>query len=125
MNKGVRAFIGALALTVLGFSAGVVTDRVWLYHAASVETPDIVRDRLLDDLRATVDLTDDQLRSVHTILARNQEVITHAWDEVQPRLRAAVDSVWTQISAILDPHQLEGFHRWFAETHHLPTTHSQ
>ncbi len=117
MNKGIRAFIGAFALTALGFTMGIATDRLWLTDSAEVETPEEARDRLLNDLQTTVGLNDDQLQSVHIILSQNQEVISSAWENVQPQLSAAVDSVWAQINAVLDPEQAEKFHHWYAATH--------
>jgi hypothetical protein len=117
MNKGTRAFIGAFALTALGFTMGIATDRLLLNGSTAVETPEEARTRLLDDLQTTVGLNNEQLRSVHIILSQNQEVIISAWETVQPQLRAAVDSVWTQINAVLDPEQAEKFHRWYAATH--------
>lgn len=123
MSMGARAFIGALALTALGFAMGIATDRLWLTDSDVVATPEEARERLLNDLQTTVGLDDGQLQSVHIILSRNQEVIRRAWEDVQPQLRAAVDSVWAQIGAVLDPEQLEDFHRWFAATHSLRVTH--
>lgn len=117
MNKGTRAFIGAFALTALGFTMGIATDRLLLNGSTAVETPEEARTRLLDDLQTTVGLNNEQLRSVRIILSQNQEVISSAWETVQPQLRAAVDSVWTQINAVLDPEQAEKFHRWYAATH--------
>jgi hypothetical protein len=117
MNKGTRAFIGAFALTALGFTMGIATDRLLLDGSTAVETPEEARARLLDDLQTTVGLNNEQLRSVHIILSQNQEVIINAWETVQPQLRAAVDSVLTQINAVLDPEQAEKFHRWYAATH--------
>jgi hypothetical protein len=125
MKEGIRAIIGAFALTALGFTVGVATDRLWLSGPTAVETPEGARERLLDDLQSTVGLNDEQLRSVHIILSQNQEVISSAWENVQPQLSAAVDSVWAQINAVLDPEQAEEFHRWYAATHSIGGTRSR
>ena len=122
MKQSTKAFIGALALTGLGFSLGVATDRFWLSGSVPAESQEEVRGRLLADLQATVGLSEEQLTSVHMIFSRYQVVISAAWEDMQPQLESALDSVFAQINDVLDPDQVEMFHHWFQRTHPIRRT---
>ncbi len=45
--------------------------------------------------------------------------MTRAWNDLQPRLSAALDSAFTEIYAVLDDDQIPVFRHWFAQTHQL------
>ncbi len=120
MKHTVRAAIGALALIGMGFSLGVMADRLWFSTHTVAVAHDEVRGRLIGDLRETIHLSDDQVASVHEIFSRYQVIVTSAWDDLQPLLDGALDSAFAEINAVLDPDQVEPFHRWFARTHSLP-----
>lgn len=119
MTQSTRAIIGALALIALGFSLGVVADRMWISpaHDAVAETPDEIRDRLLADMRQTVGLSDAQMTDVHAIFDRYQVTVSRVWENLHPHLQAALDSAFAQIHDVLDERQAELFHEWFARTH--------
>ena len=117
MKQSARAFIGIVALISLGFALGVVTDRLWLPRPGPMESQEGVRGRLMEDLRMTVGLSDEQTTAVHTIFNRYQVLVAHAWDELQPQLQVALDSALVQINAVLDPDQVDTFREWWAETH--------
>jgi hypothetical protein len=121
MTQHARAAIGAAALIGLGFALGVATDRWWLAHEAPAptETQAEMRTRLLDDMQETVGLTQEQVTAVHEILSRHQGTVTRAWNDLQPRLTAALDSAFTEIYAVLDDDQIDLFRHWFAQTHQL------
>lgn len=121
MTQYARAAIGVAALIGLGFALGMATDRLWLARETPppAETQAEKRARLLDDMQETVGLTPDQMTAVHEILSRHQGTVTRAWNDLQPRLSAALDSAFTEIYAVLDDDQIPVFRHWFAQTHQL------
>jgi hypothetical protein len=108
MTQYARAAIGVAALIGLGFALGMATERLWLAHEAPAPA-ETQAERL----------TPEQLTAVHEILSRHQGTVTRAWNDLQPRLSAALDSAFTEIYAVLDDDQIPVFRHWYAQTHQL------
>lgn len=54
-------------------------------------------------------LTEDQRGEIETILERHRASMREIWHEVRPRYRALVDSVRTEIEAVLTPEQVREY----------------
>lgn len=124
MTQQAKAVIGVFALVALGFALGVAADRLWLAGSPQERTQEDVRTHLLEDLRVSVGLSGEQLQSVHAVFSRYQTTADRVWAGMQPHLEAALDSALDQIEEILEPDQVEEFHRWFARTHPRPGGHA-
>ena len=113
-----RAILAAFSLLVLGGVIGVTLDRVWLTRAGETAHPPIdARMEMIEALQAELSLTPAQANEVGAILERYQEQVTHTWETVRPNLRAAMDSVGSEIEAVLAPEQRERFRTWISEQH--------
>lgn len=97
--------LGGLAL-LLVFGAGVLAgvaigrrperDGVTINVRATTELPRELRD---------LDLTAKQRDSLGTLLLRGRRSVTGILDELQPRMRATMDSLDREIHAVLTPEQ--------------------
>jgi Spy/CpxP family protein refolding chaperone len=72
---------------------------------------------MIEALQAELSLTPAQATEVSAILERYQGQVTHTWETVRPHLRAAMDSVGSEIEAVLAPEQRERFRTWIREQH--------
>ena len=116
-----RATLAAISLVVIGGAAGVTLDRVWLMAPGETgeraDGPVDAQTEMVEDLRAELALTPAQANEVGAILDRYQGHVTHTWETVSPNLRAAMDSVGSEIEAVLAPEQRERFRTWIREQH--------
>ena len=113
-----RTALAAISSLVLGAAAGIAIDRLLQAHRSA-------GDRLLaevhhDPLGAidrVVQLTPDQRARIAGILERRQPAIDAMWAETHVRLRATVDSVVSEIAAVLEPEQAARFRAAADEVH--------
>jgi len=113
-----RTVLAAVSLFAIGAASGVVADR--LLHGRSTTS----RARLLEvhrDPLAAVDrvvnLRPDQRPRVAAILEARQPAIDQVWRDTHVRLQATVDSVVSEIAAVLDSNQAERFRAAARELH--------
>ncbi len=113
-----RAILAAMSLLGIGGAVGVTLDRVWLTRASeTAHGPVDAQTEMLKALQAELALTPAQANEVSAILERHQGQVTHTWETVRPHLRAAMDSVGSEIEAVLAPEQRERFRTWIREQH--------
>ena len=113
-----RAILAAVSLLGLGGAIGVTLDRVWLMRAGeTAHGPLDAQTEMIEALQVELALTPAQATEVSAILERHQGQVTHTWETVRPHLRAAMDSVGSEIEAVLAPEQLERFRTWIREQH--------
>jgi hypothetical protein len=126
-----HALLGALSIFAIGVVGGVLLDRAILFPSAlSAHTEsapmaiDATHERFLQEMRADLGLSEQQARQVQEIFTRHQAAVNEAWSVVHNRLDAAIDSVTTEIEAILDSEQRERLHEWLMEKHGVTSGHS-
>ena len=113
-----RAILAAISLLVIGGAVGVTLDRVWLMRTGEAAPgPADAQTEMVEALQAELALTPAQANEVGAILERYQGQVTHTWETVRPNLRAAMDSVGSEIEAVLAPEQRERFRTWIREQH--------
>jgi hypothetical protein len=116
-----RTVVAAASLVVLGAAMGVTADR--LLH----RTPRVAGFQLADvqaDPLGTIDrliqLRPEQRERVAAILEKRQSNIDAVWQETHTKLIATIDSVISEIAAVLDPDQAERFRAAARKLHGLP-----
>lgn len=113
-----RAIVTAISLLGLGGAIGVTLDRVWLTHAGErAHGPLDAQTEMVEALQAELALTVAQANEISAILERHQGQVTNTWETVRPHLRAAMDSVGSEIEVVLAPEQRERFRSWIREQH--------
>lgn len=126
-----HALLGAISILAIGVVAGVLIDRALLHpselsaHTEPAATIDATHDSFFHEMRADLGLNDQQARQVQEIFTRHQAAVNDAWSEVHTRLDAAIDSVTTEIEAILDQEQRADLHQWLVDKHGVSSGHGQ
>jgi hypothetical protein len=113
-----RTALAAISLLVIGATAGIAGDRLIQSHghAGDRRLADVHHDPLGAIDRA-VQLTPDQRTRVAAILERRQPDINAVWADTHVRLQATVDSVVSEIAAVLEPEQARRFRAAADELH--------
>jgi Spy/CpxP family protein refolding chaperone len=127
----VHAAIGAVSILVIGGVLGVLLDRVALAHSSASEPEhptatlalDARHEEFLQELQDDLGLTAEQAKQVHEILSRHQGAVNEAWSAVHTILEAAIDSVTSEIEAVLEPAQRRQLHEWLLERHGRAVSH--
>jgi hypothetical protein len=117
-SSGWRTALAAISLLVIGATAGIAGDR--LIQAHGRESERLLADVHHDPLGAidrAVQLTPDQRTRVGEILQRRQPAINAVWADTHVRLQATVDSVVSEIAAVLEPEQAARFRAAADELH--------
>ncbi len=126
-----HAVLGAVSILAVGVVLGIFLDRVVLQSSdmpSELESEstglDATHEAFLGELSVDLGLTEVQVRQVHEILSRHQTSVNEAWTAVHSLLEAAIDSVTTEIEAVLDSTQREGLHDWLLERHGVSAVHN-
>jgi Spy/CpxP family protein refolding chaperone len=116
-----RTLIAIASLLVLGAVVGVTVDRL-MHRNRSDHTLLIeqVHADPLGTMQRELNLRPEQRARVGAILERRQSAIDSVWVETHVRLRAVIDSVVSEIAAVLDPDQAVRFRRLADELHSGP-----
>ncbi|MGH7719293.1 MAG: hypothetical protein ACREON_10675 [Gemmatimonadaceae bacterium] len=116
-----RTVVAAASLLTLGAAAGITADRLLHRRADAVASrlARVHRDPLAAVDRA-VGLRPEQRARVAAILESRQPAIDRVWRDTHVRLRATVDSVVSEIAAVLDSGQAERFRAAARELHGEP-----
>jgi hypothetical protein len=120
-SSGWRGWTAAAALLVAGAAGGVALER-FLHHRQDPHS------RLLEEVQRDpigvmdreLNLRPGQREQVAAILSRRQGAIDAVWGDTHVRLRAAVDSVVSEIAAVLDTGQARRFRAFADEIHSRP-----
>jgi hypothetical protein len=125
-----HALLGAVSIFAIGVVGGVLLDRAILHPSAlsahtdaAARTIDATHESFLQEMRADLGLTERQASQVQEIFARHQAAVNEAWSAVHTRLDAAIDSVTTEIEAVLDLEQRFELHEWLMEKHGVSAGH--
>jgi hypothetical protein len=121
-----QVVLAALALIVLGATAGITTDRLLNgtaqaepHHPSAggaIRISDIHADPI-DAIDRAVRLRPEQRTRVARIIERRQSELDAVWHEARTRIMATVDSVIEEITAELDPEQAERFRAFHDDLH--------
>ena len=68
-------------------------------------------------LQEFLDLDEQQMEQVHTILADRQDLVQRAWERVRPEVQDAMLEVHEEIAEILRPDQRARYHEWLSRQH--------
>ena len=124
-----RGTLGAISLVVVGITIGLLFDHLFLQRhlavllhgtpvAASIDAaPELAHDVALASMAAYVGLDPEQTAAIDAIFAHHQQTVTVSWEELHWRLQEAIDSIESQIDAVLRPEQQQRFQRWVARHH--------
>jgi hypothetical protein len=114
-----QSLLAAVALLVLGAALGVSADR--LHHRSSDADRLAVLERIRADpvgeLDRVVKLSADQRQRIAAIMDTRQADIDAAWLNARVQLHATLDSVISEIAAVLDPDQVEAFREHVTRVH--------
>jgi len=111
---GPRVRAGAVLLCVFaaGALAGTAVERHQLGRVAASVSLLGEGEVAITELRAFLDLDDEQVAQIHAILADNQHTVQLMWEQFRPEVQAAMREVHMEIAALLRPDQAERFHNW-------------
>ena len=125
-----HALLGAVSILAIGIVAGILLDRAILHPtalSAHTETAAIAinatHEGFFNEMRADLGLTEQQAAQVREIFNKHQQAVNDAWAAVHAMLNAAIDSVTTEIEAVLDPEQRAELHEWLVGKHGMATGH--
>lgn len=117
MNPRANGILGGAAVLLIGVALGIVLDRTVLVPPHSEASTAQDHAAVLASLTADLHLSDAQVAQVREILDRHQATVTAAWQDTHRTLKAALDSVTTQVEAVLEPDQIEEYHEWIDRRH--------
>jgi hypothetical protein len=116
-----RVVLATVALLILGAAVGVTTDRLLHRpHQQRMRLQEEVRDDPLGVMEREIGLRPDQRTRVAAILERRQGAIDSVWQDTHIRLRATIDSLASEIAAVLDPDQAQRFRTLVEQVHSTP-----
>jgi len=120
MNVGawrLRGAIGAGSLVVIGFLAGMVTDRLVVAHhePAEIGMPAESHEAAIEAFRSVLHLSDDQMADIHRILQRHQIRVDEAWGSLRGEIQEGVEAAHMEILTVLSDEQRDLFRDWMAK----------
>lgn len=104
--------IAALALVVTfvaGFVAGVVVDRVVVWHRGPGHPPPLASHVMIGRLDHHLDLTDQQRAEIEKIIERRHERMNQLMAGMRPRMDAEIAETNAEIEKVLTPEQRAKF----------------
>ena len=116
MRQRIVAGVVLLFVFVLGALAGVFVER---HHRHSVSqsaglSAEEVHETAMAELQETLGLDEVQLEEIHAVLARHQQLVQHAWEQIRPGVQNAMREVHAEIAELLRPEQRERYHEWLS-----------
>jgi hypothetical protein len=114
----IAAWVKGGGLLAVAFASGIAIGMTYERRqpppraAATAEAHDAMH-----HLARVLDLDAEQQRAVAAILSRHQAEVDAAWHEMQPHVRATLDSTSAEIIAVLRPDQAAKY-RTMIETAH-------
>lgn len=117
MGPRVRAGVVLLFVFALGVLVGIAFERHhWTAPAARKSVAE-EREASMRELREVLELDDNQVEQIHTILTERQEMVQRTWEQFRPEVQAAMRQMHTDIADLLRPNQRKRFHEWLMERH--------
>ena len=115
MSARVRAW----AVVLCVFGAGVLTGIVIERHRAAPASVTLSAERehaaAMAELRALLELDDQQVAQIEAILSERQEIVDQMWEQLRPEVQAEMRNVHMEIAETLRPEQIARFHEWLVE----------
>ena len=115
-----RTMLGTLSLVAIGAVIGVTGDRL-LHSGAHLDAlhdhlgqRQELHEQALTEFQERLHLDASQRAEIDSVFRLHQGSIDAAWEDLQPRVQSAVDSVHAHIESILRPDQREAFRAWLA-----------
>lgn len=114
-SRGRTALFGAvLLLCGMIIGAGVMATVLWERFQHSVRDPRRMPERMVDDMRQGLQLSDDQAGQIQVIMERHKDEFEAIRIEMEPRIQAHMDQVNAEIQQVLTPEQRREWERRFA-----------
>ena len=113
------AFYGATLLlcgTIIG--AGIMATVLWERLQHSVRDPKRMPERIVDDMREGLALSEDQADQIEAIIERHRDEFEAIRSEMEPRIQGHMDQVNAEIKQVLTPQQREEWERRFVKERH-------
>jgi len=85
-------------------------------------TANELHDAAMAELRIQLELTDEQVAAIDSIVARRQETVQRMWEQLRPEVQGAMRDVHEEITALLSPDQRAHFHEWLLAQRQLHET---
>ena len=117
MRQRIVAGVVLLFVFVLGALAGVFVERHH-YHSVSRSgglSAEEVHAVAMAEMQEALGLDEEQIEQIHAVLARHQQVVQHAWEQLRPQVQGAMREVHLEIAELLRPEQRERYHEWLTE----------
>jgi hypothetical protein len=114
-SQGLRAAVVLAFVFALGALTGIFVDRHHLAPASTGLSAEAVHNAAMSELRAALDLDEEQMDQIHGILARHQDEVQQAWETLRPELQTAMQGVHFEIAELLRPDQRTRYHEWLSE----------
>jgi hypothetical protein len=100
----------------LGAFVGVFVERHH-YHSVSRAqelSAAEVHEAAMAELQEVLGLDEGQIEQIHAVLARHQQLVQRAWEQVRPQVQSAMREVHAEIAELLSPEQRERYHEWLS-----------
>ena len=114
-SQSLRAAVVLLFVFTLGGLTGVFIDRHRMAPAPVELSAEAVHNEAMSELRAVLNLDDDQMAQIHAVLTRHQEDVQRAWEALRPEVSSAMQNVHVEIADLLRPAQRGLYHEWLAQ----------
>lgn len=111
---GTKLRAGLVLLFV--FSAGVLSGILIQHWQADQPLPALspleAHQAAMTELQEVLQLDDEQMAQIHSILAENRQTVQHMWEEFRPQVHDAIQRVHLEIAELLNPDQRKRYHDW-------------
>ena len=74
-----------------------------------------LHEEAMEELRATLQLSDEQVTAIESIMAHRQEIVQTMWERLRPEVQEAMQEVHEEIAALLTTEQRQRFHEWLLQ----------
>jgi hypothetical protein len=108
----------AILLCGMIIGAGLMATVLWERFQHSVRDPKRMPERIVDDMRDGLGLSNDQADRIRAIIARHRDEFEAIRMEMEPRIQAHMDQVGAEIQQVLTVQQREEWERRFARERH-------
>ncbi|MBN1424571.1 hypothetical protein JXA88_08445 [Candidatus Fermentibacteria bacterium] len=113
--RGRMALYGAVLLICgMIIGAGVMASVLWERFQHSVRDPKGMPERIAEDMRQGLQLSDAQADQIKAIMERHRDEFDEIRSEMEPRIQAHMDQVDAEIREVLTPEQRSEWERRFA-----------
>lgn len=92
---------------------GLTTRILWKRVESNILHPRLIPERIVEHMESSLDLSPEQTEQIREIFARSFERFDELRVEMEPLVKAELDSIREEVAAVLTPEQLEKWNRRF------------